>query len=64
MFGYPDSMLDSEFAEPAPDPDYSEDGVDLSLIRWMLLLTPAERLTFLDEQITGISIIRTLNARE
>jgi hypothetical protein len=64
MSGYPDSMMDSEFAEPAPDPDYSEDGVDLSLIRWMLSLTPAERLTFLDKQITGISIIRALNARE
>jgi hypothetical protein len=24
--------------------EYSEDGVDLTLIRWMLSLTPAERL--------------------
>lgn len=28
-------------------PDYSPDGVDLSLIRWTLSLTPAERLAFL-----------------
>jgi hypothetical protein len=29
----------------APDePAYSPDGVDLTLIRWMLSLTPAERL--------------------
>ena len=26
------------------DPIYSEDGVDLSLIRWMLSMTPTERL--------------------
>ena len=32
--------------EPAPLPDY-EDGVDRSLIRWTLSLTPAERLAFL-----------------
>jgi hypothetical protein len=25
-------------ADPAPLPEYSEDGVDLSLIRWMLSL--------------------------
>jgi len=27
-----------------------EDGVDVTLIRWMLWLTPAERLQFMDEQ--------------
>ena len=26
------------------EPAYSEDGVDLTLIRWMLPMTPAERL--------------------
>ena len=26
------------------DADHSEDGVDLTLIRWMLSLTPGERL--------------------
>jgi hypothetical protein len=26
------------------EPPYSEDGVDLTLIRWMLSLTPIERL--------------------
>ncbi len=29
---------------PAGLPERSEDGVDLTLIRWMLSLTPAERL--------------------
>ncbi|MGA3027596.1 MAG: hypothetical protein ABSF98_22780 [Bryobacteraceae bacterium] len=49
--------------EPAPEPEYSEDGVDLSLIRWMLSLTPAERLEFLEERIDDILTIRELNAK-
>ena len=49
--------------EPAPAPDYSEDGVDLSLIRWALSLTPAERLEFLERRINDILAIRELNAR-
>lgn len=48
--------------EQAPLPEYSEDGVDLSLIRWMLSLTPAERLRFLEERIHDILYIRELNA--
>ena len=48
---------------PAPPLDYSESGVDLTLIRWFLSLTPAERLEFLDERISEIIEIRDLNAR-
>jgi hypothetical protein len=46
-----------------PLPEYSEDGVDLSLIRWMLSLTPLERLEFLEDQIDNILEIRELNAK-
>jgi hypothetical protein len=46
-----------------PRPEYSEDGVDLSLIRWMLSLTPLERLEFLEDQIDNILEIRELNAK-
>jgi hypothetical protein len=42
--------------------DYSEDGADLTLIRWMLSLTPAERLEFHEGQIDDILAIRALNA--
>jgi hypothetical protein len=42
--------------------DYSPDGVDLTLIRWMLSLTPAERLEFLEERVNEIISIRELNA--
>ena len=45
------------------DPCYSEDGVDLTLIRWMLSLTPAERLEFLEDRINDILTIRECNAR-
>jgi hypothetical protein len=48
----------------APLPDYSEDGVDLTLIRWMLSLTPAERLKFLEERINEILTIREMNATD
>jgi len=48
--------------EPEPQTDYSEDGVDLTLIRWMLSLTPAERLQFLQRQVNAILALRRLNA--
>ena len=46
-----------------PLTDYSPDGVDLTLIRWMLSLTPAERLEFLEQRVNDIISIRELNAR-
>lgn len=46
-----------------PAPDYSDDGVDLSLIRWFLSLTPAERLEFAERQVNAILAIRELNAK-
>ena len=42
--------------------DYSEDGVDLTLIRWMLSLTPAERLELLQSHLNRMIAIRELNA--
>jgi hypothetical protein len=42
--------------------DYSPDGADLTLIRWMLSLTPAERLEFLEQRVHDIIAIRELNA--
>jgi hypothetical protein len=46
-----------------PEPEYSEDGVDFTLIRWMLSLTPAERLRLLEERTEEVLTIRQLNAR-
>ena len=44
------------------EPAYSSDGVDLTLIRWMLSLSPTERLLHLQKQINMINRIR--NARK
>lgn len=41
--------------------DYSSDGVDLTLIRWFLSLTPAERLALAEEHAADITAIRELN---
>lgn len=62
---YAGAVVDSSVnpADPAPLPDYSEDGVDLSLIRWTLSLIPLERLQFLEDRINDILAIRELNAR-
>jgi hypothetical protein len=43
--------------DPA-EPTYSPDGVDLTLIRWMLSLTPQERLSVLQAHIDAIRSIR------
>jgi len=47
--------------DPGTLPDYSEDGVDLSMIRWTLSLSPLERLQFLEDRINGILEIRERN---
>jgi len=45
----------------ASRPTRSEDGVDLTLIRWMLSLTPAERLEALRRHNQAIARLRDLN---
>jgi len=37
------------------------DGVDVTLIRWFLTLTPAERLSALEEHLDDLEQIRKLN---
>jgi hypothetical protein len=44
-----------------PEGAYSEDGVDLTLIRWMLSLTPAERLQVLQNFVNAVLRIRARN---
>ncbi len=45
-------------ASREPEPTHSEDGVDLTLIRWMLTLTPAERLRVLEGNVRSILRLR------
>jgi hypothetical protein len=42
----------------AEQPTHSEDGVDLTLIRWMLSLTPAERLQVLQNHVRSVLRLR------
>lgn len=36
----------------------SDDGVDLTLIRWMLSLTPGQRLAVLQDQVDSLLTLR------
>ena len=38
--------------------DYAEDGEDLTLIRWMLSLTPVERLKALQRHLASVQRLR------
>ena len=42
--------------------EYCADGIDLTLIRWMLSLTPAERLQVLQRFVNSVEEIRAHNA--
>ena len=42
----------------------SSDGVDVTLIRWMLSLTPAERLEQLEAFVDFVREVRSRNAAE
>jgi hypothetical protein len=43
---------------PHEEPTHSPDGVDLTLIRWMLSLTPEERLEVLQSNVLSILRLR------
>jgi hypothetical protein len=40
------------------EPTHSEDGVDLTLIRWMLSMTPTQRLQTLQQYVNSVLKIR------
>lgn len=44
------------------EPTFSDDGVDLTLIRWMLSLTPLERLRVLQSTVASIASLRNVRA--
>lgn len=48
-------------AEQAPDLEENTDGVDLTLVRWMLSLSPAERVEYIESIAESIAEIRELN---
>ncbi len=63
----PNEIYDPETASPMNSPEagsneenptYSQDGVDLTLIRWMLSLSPLERLETLQQTVQSILRLR------
>ena len=52
-----------ETSQPLEERVYSEDGVDLTMIRWMLSLTPAERLEVLQAAVNSILEMRERNGQ-
>lgn len=49
---------------PGSLPTHNADGVDLTLIRWMLTLTPVERVEYIQGLVESLDEIRTLNGDE
>jgi len=47
----------------ANEPTHTEDGVDLTLIRWMLSLTPSERLQVLQQSVQSLLRLRDAKAK-
>jgi hypothetical protein len=43
----------------AAEPDYDENGVDLSLVRYSLSLTPTERLKAVENFMNAMASVRT-----
>jgi hypothetical protein len=53
----------SQESKPEIEPTHSSDGVDLTLIRWMLSLTPAERLQVLQQSVESLLSLRDARAK-
>jgi len=43
------------------EPQQSDEGVDLTLVRWMLSMTPAERVRAIEEMARDLQELRDLN---
>jgi hypothetical protein len=52
------SSRQPDIHEPPLLPEESPDGVDLTLIRWTLSLTPLERLELLQDWVDGLTELR------
>jgi hypothetical protein len=44
--------------QPSDAPPWGDDGVDVSLIRWLLAMTPAERLRALQGYVDSVLQLR------
>lgn len=51
-------------AEAVPEEPSDHDGVDVTLIRWMLSLTPHERLEVLKQNVSSIQRLLDAQSRK
>ena len=58
-----DESREIPIVNPGEKPAFSPDGVDLTLIRWMLSLTPKERLQVHQRTIRAINKMRNARPR-
>jgi hypothetical protein len=58
------SNVSNPVARAADERDFDENGVDLSLIRYSLSLTPSERLQSVENFMKAMSTVRRLSAPE
>jgi hypothetical protein len=56
--GRPDAAVADDDGEPTIDGAFSADGVDLTLIQWMLERTPEERLQTLQSMVDFVAVTR------
>jgi len=54
----PKHPLSEEAFSPGITKTYTNDGIDLSLIRWMLSMTPTQRLQTLQNNIRSVMRLR------
>lgn len=52
--GTPSEISEKQQPVPNEQQPYGEDGVDVTLIRWMLSLTPSERLQVLQKNAQSL----------
>jgi len=53
--------METDAGNPAPHPKETDEGADVTLIRWMLSLSPAQRLEVLQRQVNSILELRERN---
>jgi hypothetical protein len=54
------TSLPAVVATDAPKPEYDENGVDLSLVRYSLSLTPTQRLKAVENFMNAMASVRTV----
>lgn len=58
MAVHPSTSLPVVAATDAAEPDYDENGVDLSLVRYSLSLTPTQRLKAVENFMNAMASVR------